>query len=83
MSGTLSEICPANDRFHEVAVAFVKREEVPGGSVVIIRKSMCRNCGLWDTYIQEEHGPEPYPPRSLPPEPVGTYREQAERRQKR
>jgi len=32
--------------------------------VIILKKRMCLNCGLWDTFIQEE--PEPYPPR-MPP----------------
>jgi hypothetical protein len=65
---TLSEVCIANDRFHEVIIAFVKIEETPGGSVVIVRKRMCRNCGLWDTFIQEEHGgPDPYPPNPYGP----------------
>jgi hypothetical protein len=32
----------------------------PAGSSRQVR--LCGECGLWDTFIQEEHGPDPYPP---------------------
>lgn len=53
---TLSEICIATDRFHEV----VQVQGLKG-------RRLCQNCGLWDTFIQEEHGPEPYPPSPYGP----------------
>ena len=57
-------ICPLNGGPHVVRLGFLKIEDVLGGSLIILKKRMCLNCGLWDTFIQEE--PEPYPPR-MPP----------------
>jgi len=66
MTGPLSEICIATDRFHEIVLSFVKFETA-GGSEILLKKRLCQQCGLWDTYIQEEHGPEPYPPNPYGP----------------
>jgi len=57
-------VCFLNGGPHVVRSGFLKIEAIPGGSLIILKKRMCLNCGLWDTFIQEE--PEPYPPR-MPP----------------
>ena len=57
-------VCPLNGGPHVVRSGFLKIEVIPGGSLITLKKRMCLNCGLWDTFIQEE--PEPYPPR-MPP----------------
>jgi len=61
---TAATTCPLNGGPHVVRSGFLKIEAIPDGSLIILKKRMCLNCGLWDTFIQEE--PEPYPPR-MPP----------------
>jgi hypothetical protein len=77
MTGRLSEVCIASDRFHQVIEVLIDF----GGYSRQVR--LCGECGLWDTYIQEEHGPEQFHTRLPPPEPPGYYEERMKRRQGR
>jgi len=67
LTGRLSEVCIASDRFHQVIEVLIDFEGY-GATDAPRQVRLCGECGLWDTYIQEEHGgPDPYPPNPYGP----------------